>query len=112
MTARVVEMTMAWWRGEHAMVLAWLTALGCRVEGPTSHVWVVTGLLGSRHGLAAGIEPITLAAQLGLILAGGWWPQVFPRLIEAAARAWKAAQEQEKIGALSTVSGRRRGPAR
>lgn len=85
---------MAFCAGRHAEVVDWLQRLGCVLvhAEPGGTSWVLDGLTGVRCGLTV-CGPLDAFAMFGLLLAGVWWPQVFPRLPEMVDRAAKAAKK-------------------
>ena len=100
---RIADMAMTLSRGDLDTVLAWLRGLGCTIVhvhgakdgAPAGRVATVDGLTGIRVGLTP-TDPIGCAVQLGFVLAGAHWPQVYPALLRATEARWR------RHGATST----------
>ena len=89
-TARIVDQVMHFATAP-AAVIAWLTSLGCTVtlqEGRAS--WHIHGIAGGMTACSATDDPITVASSLAFALAGQWWPQAFPTLMDDVSKAWTA----------------------
>jgi hypothetical protein len=120
---RIAEHAVALSAGGDArsQALTWLTSVGCRVdiletdESGEATSWVVDGLTGVRVGMGAG-DPITMAVCLGLVLAGEFWPQVYPGLLERVDTLWRQARDRKGLARRDTVrargsrTGTKRGP--
>ena len=87
MTARLVQMAFA----PFAAVAAWLVALGLEVRWDPARTQIdcTNPPLGLSGALWTGLGPLERAEVLGFVLAGQWWPQVFPGLLEACEREEK-----------------------
>lgn len=85
-TERLAAQAAAFAHGQAPEVLAWLGRLGCRIAHRRDEIgeWVLDGPSGIRTGLSRGLDAVTVAVQLGFLLAGPHWPFVFPRLMETA----------------------------
>lgn len=82
-------------------VAAWLARLGVQVVWSLdrSQLTWTNRSLGVSGVLWTGLGPLDRAPCLAVALAGAWWPQVFPGLLEAVDReAKRRAQEGEGGG--------------
>lgn len=100
-SAMLATHVFAWIDGDHAAVIRWLKTMGCTVT-PMGEDWVVHGKTGMTIGLT-NIDPVSTAVQLGMCLAGMWWPFAFPELLNQVNKEWrrrtkaaKAAKRQHK----------------
>lgn len=92
---RVADMVLLWEKGDYQAVLTWLRRLGCKVDEMEQYLsWAVDGLTGVRCSLMAKSSAIDTFAQMGIILAGPFWPMVFPNLPKMVDRLSK---ERKKV---------------
>lgn len=95
MTERVVEMIFRFAAGETEFVLNWFRKLGCTVEFLGESSWKLSGLTGQPKwcGLMV-MPPVDLAPVFGLILAGIWWPRVYPDLLKRTDKEFKRRKKE------------------
>ena len=101
MVQRACDMIMLWESGDYPAVLAWLRRLGCKVEEmersngkPVS--WAIDGIAGVHCGLSTGLAPLDMVPVVGFILAGPFWPQIFPTLGAIVGKALKERKHGNK----------------
>jgi hypothetical protein len=112
MCRRAADMVLMWEAGDYQAVIAWMRRIGCEVEemewsgegaDRRAASWTVDGIAGVRCGMAAGMSAIDVVPQFGLILAGAFWPQVYPYLQAMVNRAagdrMRAARAADRGGA-------------
>ena len=93
MTQRVCDQVMLF-ATDPAQVMAWLSTLGCVVtpqEG--GQTWQIHGIAGGNTACGRGDDPITVASSLAFALAGQWWPDAFPGLMDEVSKAWAARRK-------------------
>ena len=85
----LVEAAMRIWRKDPG-VFDWLARFAApgsvHLDGDT---FAAKGPSGVVCGFRLGDDPITSAVQLGMFLAGPYWPHVWPGLLERVNREWK-----------------------
>lgn len=99
---RLAEQAVRFVRGgaDAQAVIEWLEKMGCkaqvmqRSEDGQPSVWAVDGCTGIRAGFVPVDDPVTVAVNLGFVLAGEYWPQVYPHLLRAVDRLWKEERSQ------------------
>jgi hypothetical protein len=88
---RLVEMTFA----PAQDVARWLKTLGFEVEPQEDSVFIV------RNGtfttaISEHIDPINRAVCLAWVIAGMFWPHIFPGLLEAVNKEWRKRRQQAR----------------
>jgi hypothetical protein len=81
--SRVAEQVRAWRAGRTGNVLVWLQQLGCRIlsRPELGTTWHLRGIAGSNATLGRDDDPRDIAVALGMLIAGMFWPDVFPALL-------------------------------
>jgi len=87
---RLVEQVFRYLDGEQEAVIDWLVKLGCTItiRGDNLVAPVLRGVTGITGSLAPS-DPISVAAQMGFLLFGEYWPFVVPTLLKEVGAAWK-----------------------
>lgn len=67
----------------------WLQSMGCKLTHCDGDVYVLKGLVGVICGLNPKDDPVTVAVQFGFLLAGPYWPKVYPKLLSRINKRWK-----------------------
>ena len=95
--ARLIDMIMAWYQGKYQEVICWLRAVGCKVDKSGEGAWTVKGLTGITCGIMEGMSPIDSFAMFGFMLAGPYWPQVFPNVPKEVDKRYKALRKASEV---------------
>ena len=87
---RLVEQIFRYLDGERDVIIDWLCALGCTITIPGNDLVapVLRGATGITGSLAPS-DPISVAAQMGFLLFGEYWPFVVPTLLKEVGAEWK-----------------------
>lgn len=102
---RLAEAVWQFRGGEHQATVRWLQALGCNLVSTdgspeTTIQYTLDGLTGVRTALLyPSEEPIGLAVCFGLLMAGMFWPQVYPKTLELVKARWTAERKSAKKAA-------------
>lgn len=88
LSQRIAEKAIQFWRGEEADVIRWLESLGCVVTRSQPGEYCLMGIAGCNSALTKG-DPNTIAVCIGFLLAGMYWPQVYPSLQSRVNALWK-----------------------
>jgi len=84
-TARLVELVFS----PAAQVADWAKRIGLKVERQADGVVILENPGLSRTAIYDGLDPVTRAVCLGFAVAGPFWPQVLPDLLEAVNKEWR-----------------------
>lgn len=92
---RLVEKAWALHVGEIDAVCKWLVALGGEVIDRSEQI-SIRGPSGVTGGLVRGMDPVSCAAILGLLVLGQQWAYVAPELMLKVRKRWKAETKQSR----------------
>ena len=92
---RIASQVIAFATGRHDDAIAWLVSLGCRVTTHGDGSWTLVGLTGMTCGLMR-CSPIDAFPVFGFLLAGMFWPHVYPRLPKLVDAAYKKLRQEGK----------------
>jgi hypothetical protein len=90
---RIADFVMDFCFGDPAGTITWLQSLGCECQSNSDGSWTVKGIAGVSGGLMVS-DPVTVVSQLGFLLAGMYWPQVFPDLLKEVDKRWQAHRKE------------------
>lgn len=88
MEERLAYFAFAMSHGNVSLVHEWLARLGCEIVYVSSSELNVKGLTGMMCGMIV-TDPVSCAVQLGFMMAGFYWPQVYPGLLPIVNKKWK-----------------------
>ena len=87
---RLVEQVFRYLDGEQDAVIDWLVKLGCTITIPGDSLTapVLRGATGITGSLQPS-DPVSVAAQMGFMLFGEYWPFVVPTMLKEVGAEWK-----------------------
>lgn len=88
-TERLCEKTFELVDGRIDKVTDWLVSIGCTVTEHNNNQVTLKGTTGVTSALILRMDPVTIAATLGFLTAGGFWVMVYPDLLPLVNKMWK-----------------------
>lgn len=95
-TERIYEKTFELVDGRIDEVATWLVSIGCSVTERNDNQVTLKGTTGVTSAIVRGMDPITSAAILGYLTAGGFWFKVYPDLLTLVNKTWKKRNKIKK----------------
>jgi len=84
----MAELAVTFALDESDELLSWLSAItGEPLEQIETGEWRYRGPGGLLVGLAQ-LDPVSVAISVGMIMAGMWWPYMFPTLLDDTKKLW------------------------
>lgn len=95
MERRIIEQIMTWTDVDRTTLPAWLRSLGVVFHPCPEGNYLCTGLTGIRSNFSAKIGRLDMGPVVGILLAGIFFSQVYPKLLSGLDKALKTEKKSQ-----------------